>query len=259
MTRFWRSLGRLIGLFFIVATAPSTLAAERVVSLNQCLDRLLLEVLPAERVILSTSHQGRVERILAQNPDLIVAGSFTDPRLLRVLTAHVDVHVVQQPSRIKDWWETLVKLGLKLQKQEQLQQYISVQQDVLTAHRLDTSRSVLLLMPNQFSWGQGSWADEVLGALNMTNFAADFGVGLVKLSLEEVLLSQPERVVMEGLQFDSPFARANDWLVLSAFKDWLRERRFDQVPAGISSCPAVRLRDYVGALAPLQTQQRLAQ
>lgn len=75
----------------------------RVMSLNQCTDQLVLQLLPPERIASVTwlSHapggsmteaaravgvnHGRAEEVLTQKPDLVIAGSFTTPALRGIL------------------------------------------------------------------------------------------------------------------------------------------------------------------------------
>ncbi|MCG2841622.1 ABC transporter substrate-binding protein [Sandaracinobacter sp. RS1-74] len=86
------------------AVPPAVAKPLRVMSMNQCTDQILLALLPPERIASVTwlsrdpggslmadaarrvgVNHGQVEELLAQNPDLVIAGTYTTPALRGML------------------------------------------------------------------------------------------------------------------------------------------------------------------------------
>lgn len=101
------------------AHAPATPAAStrpmHVMSVNQCTDQLVLALLPPDRIASVSwlardptgslmaakaarvaTNRGQVEDVLAQHPDLVVAGSFTTPAL-RAMLKRLDYPMIEVP------------------------------------------------------------------------------------------------------------------------------------------------------------------
>lgn len=220
-------------------------AGPKVVSLNPCYDAWLPQWLPADwQVLPTTEHHQRLETIISWQPDWVIAGSFSSPRLRAQLQSHAEVVVVQQPLRWQQWQQQLQQLGDALGLQQPLQQWASEQQQQLMQLR-GTPERWLLLMPNFYSWGQQSWQADVLAQLDIELLHPD-AVVIRQLRLEQLLRLQPDRVILEG--FSERYSRGQDWLVHQAFLQFLATREVQTVSADIASCPAVRVVDYVKAM-----------
>lgn len=238
---------RAVILLLVLAAMPA-LAQQRLVSLNPCYDEWLPQWLPASWDIIPTpAHKNRLETIIGLRPTVVVAGSFTDQRLLSALQEFSKVIVIQQPSNWGQWRDEVLRAAQLLDQHDTAQQWLMQQQQQLIATAADYPRSVLFVMPNQYTWGPDSWAGNLLRAYQIPLVTPLKDGQLGQLNLEQLLSLDPDRVVVEG--FSEDYARAQDWLWHSAVRDWLKGRELSFVTPEVAGCPAVKAVDYLQQIA----------
>lgn len=232
-----------ITLLLIGLTTGATAVAQRLVSLNPCFDEWVPQWLPASwEFIPSTAHGNRLERVLRASPDVVLYGTYTNSRLVSQLSKSTHAVLVEEPNTWMQWRLTLKNLGEELNLEQSLQSW-SAQQNAQLARLPNLSKSVLVIMPNQYSWGGESFIADMLRANDIPVMVASESHQLVQIDLEKLVELQPDRVVLDG--FSQNYARANEWLWHSALQPWLRERDVVQIPSAVSGCPAQRAADYV--------------
>ncbi len=237
-------LKRAMVLLFWLVAAP-VLAQQRVVSLNPCYDDWLALWLPASSEVLpSTVHQNRLETIVALKPGVVVAGSFTDHRLLKALQEFTEIIVIRQPSDWTQWQQEVLNAGASLGQQDAARQWLAQQRQDLLEVAAGSRQSVLFVMPNQYTWGPDSWIANLLSDHQIPFITPLSGGQLGQMAIEQLLTLTPDRVVLEG--FSDEYARAQDWLWHSAVSDWLTERQLSVVAPELAGCPAVKAVDYLG-------------
>ncbi|KFZ30130.1 hypothetical protein IDSA_11810 [Pseudidiomarina salinarum] len=233
--------------------AAPVLAQQRVISLNPCYDDWLPKWLPASsEVIPSSAHQNRLETIIALKPTVVVAGSFTDHRLLTALREFSQIVVIQQPSDWIQWHQEVLSAGALLGQQGAARQWLEQQQHELREVAAGSRDSVLFVMPNQYTWGPDSWAANLLNDYQIPFITSLTHGQLGQLRLEQLLTLAPDRVVLEG--FSDDYARAQDWLWHSAVSSWLDGRQRSFVEPELAGCPAVKAVDYLVQI--IGTEQR---
>lgn len=221
--------------------------ASVIVSLNPCFDDWLPQWVDEHtQVVPTTVHGQRLEAILQQQPDVVLTGSFVNRSLRLALEARVELVTMPYVTTREAWDEALDDLAQQLQQEQQLQQWRDAQQRQLQHVDLASLGKVLVLMPNAYTWGQNSWVAELIQSQN-GQLSPLMGAGqLVRLSLEQVLLSTPDTVILEG--FSQDYARAHDWLWHRAVQDWLTKRRVLEVSGDIAGCSDIRAVDYLQSL-----------
>ncbi|WP_417691300.1 hypothetical protein [Pseudidiomarina sp.] len=225
--------------------------ASVIVSLNPCFDDWLPQWVDEQsQVVPTTAHGQRLEAIIQQQPDVVLTGSFVNRSLRLALETRVELVTVPYVTTRAEWHKALDDLAIQLQQKQELQKWRDAQQRQLQGFDLANLGNVLVLMPNAYTWGQNSWVAELIQSHN-GQLSPLMGTGqLVRLSLEEVLLSTPDTVILEGFSLD--YARAHDWLWHRAVQDWLTERRVLEVSGDIAGCSDIRAVDYLQSLMPRQ-------
>lgn len=217
-------------------------ATTRIASLNPCFDEWVPQWLPSEhKFIPSTQHGNRLERLLALQPDVILYGTYTNRRLVNELKKTAMAVEVAEPNSWLQWQATLNKLGTELQMQIPLQEWAEQQTHQIKAVTA-TDKSIIFVMPNQYSWGGKSFAVDLLRVFGARVMVVDENVVLHQLGLEELIQLQPQRVVIDG--FSSDYARANEWLWHNALQPWLNERQLRHISSAVSGCPAQQAVTY---------------
>ncbi|CAI8152672.1 MAG: Uncharacterised protein [Pseudidiomarina mangrovi] len=233
-------------LLVILLVTSTSHAGPRVASLNICYDAWLVELLPADWQVVPTSEHGnRLEALMILQPDLIVAGSFTDQRLLQALQTVAPLHVLQQPNNYQQWQSEVARLGEFLQQPQMAQAWLHHQQQQLQQLTADVSE-VLIIMPNNYTWANDSWASALLRHFSVTLVTPIENGYIGHLRLESLFSLSSQRVVFEG--FSGHFSRGQDWLHHPALRRWLQAKTVTAISADIASCPAVNAVAYVQQL-----------
>lgn len=220
-----------------------------IVSLNPCFDDWLPQWLGQEQKIVPTTvHGQRLEAILQADPDVVISGGFVNRSLRLALQKRVELKTLPYVTSYSEWESAALTLAKELQHEPSMQRWLALQQRQLQEHNIAALGEVLVLMPNAYTWGQQSWVANLLqqhgGQLSPLMGAGE----LLRLSLEEVLLSEPDTVILEG--FADDYARAHDWLWHRAVQRWLAQRQVVQVSGEIAGCSDVRAADYLNSINP---------
>ncbi len=187
----------------------------RIVSTNLCTDQLLLLLAEPERIASisylalepdsSYMHQeaagyqvnhAEVEELLALNPDLIVAGSFTQDNMIRLMRrlGH-QVEVFYPTSSIQEI-RTNIRRMAKLLGRETRGEEIIDQMDRrinrVTEQSFGEALPALFYQPRGYTSGSNTVQNEALALAGWSNISAEHGiVGYGNIDLETVLLAKP--------------------------------------------------------------------
>lgn len=211
-------------------------SVKRIASLNPCFDSWVPQWLPpSHEFIPSTLHGNRLERLLALQPDVILYGTYTNRRLVAELQKTMLAVEVVEPTSWQQWQNSLRQLAVALNMVPEINHWAAQQTNQLRQIEV-TSKSILFVMPNQYTWGGNSFAVDLLRQFSAKVQVIDEHTTIHQLQLEQLIQLQPQRVVLDG--FSSNYARANEWLWHNALQPWLAQRQLRQIPTAVSGCPA---------------------
>ncbi|MTJ02403.1 ABC transporter substrate-binding protein [Idiomarina piscisalsi] len=235
---------------------------KRWVSLNQCVDIALARWSERGELVGITKlhkdnelsgierHNGTLESILSLRPTTVFATEFNQRRLIEALKDYVDVVVLPQPRSWEVYEQWLSIMSAQTGYSEKADQHKTKLQIALESQA--DSRSAIVIMPNQYSWGEGSWTDSMFSQMGWQNLASTAGYDLVSIDLEQLISWQPDTVIMEGFADDAKsadFALANIWRHHPVVRRWMEEQdKVHFIPHETSSCPVVNAAEYVEAL-----------
>jgi iron complex transport system substrate-binding protein len=213
-------------------TSALSLAAEgapgprHVISLSECTDALLLDLLPPQRIASVTylAHRsvdprlaaraarvginfGNSEEVLAEAPDLVLAGTYSTPAaraLLRQLQA--PMLVVPPANNFEEIRSSVRAVASALDVAERGEALLSQMDATLAAVALSRpARSIRVAAWNGSGYvpGKDSLFNAVLEAAGGSNIAATGGLGYGSVDIEQLLTAQPE-VLAYGAEQDAP-------------------------------------------------------
>lgn len=194
----------------------------RVVSINMCADELLLRLALPETIIslsyLSSDPQysrwveqanaypknfARAEEIVSMQPDLVLAGQYSDPMVLRLLNQQgIRVVQLERPSQLSGLFDNVLSVGAILGQQTKAEALVEQWRKDIEGFRVQGDEgkrpSLVLIGPNGFTEGRGSLRDQVLQLAGIDNVAAELGIkGNGELTLEQILAQQPDLIAVE--------------------------------------------------------------
>lgn len=199
--------------FAVSADAPA-----RVVSINLCTDQLAM-LLADEGQLISVSHiafdplaspmveqaaqyrvnHGQAEQIFAMQPDLVLAGDYSDPYTIGLLR-RLGVEVVQFPMELDfdDIRANILKMGDILGREDAARQMVSrFDADLTALGTIAASRpSALLHYANNYTSGDKSLAHRILLAAGFANATTEAGITVAgSVPLEKLVLLMPDLVI----------------------------------------------------------------
>lgn len=233
---------------------------QRLVSLNLCIDQLLWQLVPHERLVslsyLSAEPQwspiaaevkgkainhGLAEEIMPLHADKILAMPFDSPasvQLLRRLGAPVDI--VDVPVTLADIPRQILQLGVTIgaeQKANVMAQAIHHQ-----LHQLDKllphtqGRTAFWYASNGIVVGSETMEHELMVRSGLRNLAAERGIqGFGALDIELLLAAKPELLIIEESDSEA-YSLAHEYLAHPALD--ASEVRIIRLPVGLSGCAA---------------------
>lgn len=211
----------------------------QVVSINLCTDQLaLLLAAPGQLVSVSKlahdpsssamatvaqvypANDSRAEEVYLLAPDLVLAGTFTDPATLQMLRdLGVAVEVFAPALSLAEIPERLAQMGRALGREAEAQAQIDAFEAELT--RLDDAgpgrpRAALYYV-NSYTSGHRTLAGDILRAAGFDNVADEAGLADGgTLALEQLVMLAPE-VIVRGRDYPGR-ARAEDTLTHPALR-----------------------------------------
>ncbi len=205
------------------AHGPAQAAPRRIVSLNLCTDEILLDLVHRDRIV-AVSHlaadplvsavadravglpvtRGEAESVLALEPDLVLAGTFTTPATLDLLE-RIGQRVVRVPlaSDIVGIRAAIRQVATAVGEEARGGDLISAFDEALGRAAGGATggerRSALVYQVNGLSAGPGSLADTLIQAAGLANHAAALGLGAVgALPLEVLAAHPPDLIILTG-------------------------------------------------------------
>ncbi len=258
-------------LFYISSSATIAQALpERIASVNICIDQLLWELVPRERLVSISyltanpvwspiAHQvqgmplnhGLAEEIVPLKPDVILAGEFDAPMAIELLKK-LDQRVerLPLPRTLGDINTQIFQLAAMVGASEKAQQMVAnIDSQISALQALHNDKEPLTAFwysSNGVVIGDGTLEHELMQLAGLRNLAAERGMfGFNQLDLELLLSAKPQILIVEESQ-DRSFSLAREYLGHPA----LAQANFKIVilPAGLSGCAASVIGDVARIL-----------
>ncbi|HEY9034598.1 MAG TPA: ABC transporter substrate-binding protein [Pseudomonadales bacterium] len=253
---------RLISRFCLalLCTAACCHAQQRIVSINLCTDQTLF-VLEDRDNIASLSHlsadsayspiadqiQGihrnhaYIEEIIPLQPDLVLAGSFTNKHVVHFLRKMgVTVAQVDIPFNIDSIEQSIIDIGRLIGRPQRADAVISDmrQRRQQIQQQLQHTRRPLavIIAPNGFTHGKNSIKGDLLELAHYENLAARIGIeGNGYIDLETLIMHQPEFIIIEDSSADK-HSLSQRFLQHPALQRALPDTRRIEVHPNLWSC-----------------------
>jgi iron complex transport system substrate-binding protein len=220
----------------------------RVVSLNLCVDELLLRLADPRNVASVTwlardpansnvadlaaeipVNHGLAEEIIPLNPDLVIAGIYTArpavAMLKRTGTPLVEVGVPKNLAEVRQQIRDIAALIGEREKGESVVSAMDTGLATLPAAASSSRPRAIVLNPNGATVGKGTLVDEIMTRAGLTNVAAELAIdNYGQVPLEAVVASGVDVLIVSASR-DGPPALATEILrhpVLSALSDRTR-------------------------------------
>jgi len=255
----------------LLLAAPAAARPHRIVSLNMCLDELVLRLAdrsdiasvswlsrdPLNANMATAAEQvpvnyGEAEEALFFRPDLVLVGPFTPPATHALLT-RVGAPVLEYdvPETLAGVRKQILDVADRLGQRERGEQIVADMDARLARIAADPARPKLktvVLRPNGYTVGKGSLVDELLGRAGLDNLAARLGVGAYgQISLERLALLDPDVVIVNAEAVGAP-SLATETLNRPLIQRLARRARIVAVPARLWTCAGPGLIDAVEIL-----------
>jgi iron complex transport system substrate-binding protein len=249
----------------IVATSALAPAATRgqplptVASINLCADQLVLALADPEQVLTVSwlaadseesmlaaaaarypLNYGSAEELLGYEPDVVIAGAFTNA-FTRALLARLGYRVVEiEPestiAEIEDNLRLVARAIGRAERGEALIATLRARTVELEAARPQRVLKAVVVRPGGFTVGEGSLANELMALAGVRNVAAEQGLDRWgSLSMETLLTSAPDLIVLTGYRAAEP-SLANAILAHPALERERAAKRTAIVPAAHWAC-----------------------
>lgn len=258
-------------LFFVLAnSALAQTAPARIASLNICIDQILWELVPHEKLVsisyltanpiwspiaeqvkgMPVNH-GLAEEIVPLAPDVIFAGEF-DQRspieLLQKLGKRVERLPLPRTLRdINDQILQLAEMVGERAKAEQMVKTIGAQiAELQAAKQGKVPLTAFWYSANGVVIGDGTLEHEFMQLAGLRNLAAERGMfGFNQLDLELLLSAKPQILIVEQGS-DDAYSLAREYLSHPALQH--ADFKVVTLPAGLSGCAATVIGDVATQL-----------
>lgn len=200
---------------------PAVTTPMRIVSLNPCLDAMLVELVPIERIAAISYHSRdpqrstiaslarripvtdeSAEEVIVLRPDLVLLGRFGAPATRNALRdAGVRVELFDVPASVAQSLAQIRRLAALLEREERGAALVARIERALLAARPPPARTPLSAVIYQVA-GLTAGTDTVIGELmqvaGLVNVAAQYGVEQWRPLPLELLVSAPPQVLLVG-------------------------------------------------------------
>ena len=239
---------------FILMTGFQTHAAERIVSINQCADEFLLNIVPREK-LLSVTHfvkdpslswdaelaaqipgnAGRAEEVMSYDPDLVFAGDFSSRSTVELLKRlGVEVVELAHPNSVSEVIELIERVGEVTGHKEEAQVLL----DRLAIREEVAQRDVTaaVYQPNGYTTGKHTLIDDVLSTAGVVNIAARRGLAsYAHYPMEALILDQPDLLILDPQVQTTP-SLGHEFLKHPALESTFGSTRIVEIPPQAWAC-----------------------
>lgn len=208
-----------VALFGAAAGPVRAEPPKRVVSINLCTDQLaMLTAAPGQLVSVSyfardegasalaeeasriPVNHARAEEVYLLEPDLVLAGAYTDGATLDLLERlGVRVETFTPSGTFEEIRANIRRMGAVLEREAQAEALVSAfdaRLETLARARVAAPPLAALYYANNYSAGAGSLADEIVRAAGFRNLGREVGMfGVAKLPLEVLVMAAPDLVL----------------------------------------------------------------
>lgn len=252
----------LVLLLAALACAPAQAAPQHIASLNLCTDQMLLMLVPRARIASVTTwaarpessymaeaaqgipiNSGSVESVLPQNPDLILAGEYTDVTLTQALKRlGYRVEVVAVPQNLAQARAHILHLGDLVGEPDNAQQIVAAMDYRLAridaeVAQLKTSELAAAYAPNGMTVGRGAVLAEIIERAGWRNLGNELSIrGYGAISLEQLLIAQPNLLVLDVTAPGHNDSVAQAYLSHPALAALQKNARTVVMPPRLSEC-----------------------
>ncbi len=252
----------IVALLSLMAARVHADPPQRIASLNLCTDQLLLMLVPRVRIA-SVTHwaakpessymavaaqgvpvnYGAVETVLPQNPDLILAGEYTDVTLLKLLrqlgyrveTVAVPQNLVQARAHILRFGELVGEAAAARRMVEDMDRRLA--RIDAQVKRLPQRELAAAYAPNGLTVGRGAVLAEIIERAGWRNLGSEMPIrGYGAISLEQLLAAQPRLLVLDVTSAGNDDSIAHGYLSHPALASFKRDARAVVVPPTLSEC-----------------------
>ncbi len=262
------------------ATAQQAVEPRRIASLNLCTDLLLLELVPRERIVSlsywaadpSVSYladqvgdiplnRSLAEEIVPQQPDLVLAGQFSDLKVVDLLRrTGVRVEVLDVPLTLDGMREHILGFG-ELVGARSRAEALAAQLDrrlalvSAGASRLSGESPLAAVYgPQGVSPGRQTLMDDLLVLAGLRNLAAERGiVSYGTLSLEALLIAEPDVLILDEVSRDRN-SIAHQAMRHPALRKHFTENQVFRLPPSLMACVGPTSADAAEQLLALRRQ-----
>jgi iron complex transport system substrate-binding protein len=243
----------------------------RIVSLNMCVDELLLRLAEPRNVASVTwlsrdpsnsnvaelagsvpVNHGLAEEIIPLQPDLVIAGIYTArpavAMLKRTGTPLVEVGVPKNLAEVRQQIRDIAALIGEREKGESVVSAMDANLAALPAAPSSSRPRAIVLNPNGATVGKGTLVDEIMTRAGLTNAAAELAIdNYGQIPLEAVVANGVDVLILSASR-DGPPALATEILrhpVLSALSD---RTRVVVMPGRLWNCGGPAVVEAIGRL-----------
>lgn len=265
------SLAAVLAAVMHLGATDSGQKPKRVVSLNLCVDELLLRLADPHNVASVTwlardpgnsnvaelaaeipVNHGLAEEIIPLNPDLVIAGIYTArpavAMLKRTGTPLAEVSVPKNLAEVRQQIRDIAGLIGEREKGESVVGAMDASLAGLPAASSPSRPRAIVLNPNGATVGKGTLVDEIMTRAGLTNVAAELAIdNYGQIPLETVVASGVDVLIVSASR-DGPPALATQLLrhpVLSALSD---RTRLIVMPGRLWNCGGPAVVEAIGRL-----------
>jgi iron complex transport system substrate-binding protein len=187
---------------------------------------------------------GTAEELLAFDPDVVLAGTYTSP-FTRALLQRLGYDVVElaPENSVDDIERNLRLVGTAIGQTERSERAVETLRErlrAIEARQPPHSAAAVVVRPGGFTVGAASLADDLMRRAGVRNVAAEQGLDRWgSLSMEALLRSAPDLIVLTGYRGAAP-SLANTILQHPALRRLGAEHRTTTVRAALWACGSVR-------------------
>ena len=217
------------------ASNPSRPKPTRIVSMNLCTDELVLRLVDLKNIAsvtwLSRSpsnsnmselsalvpiNHGLAEEIIPQNPDLVLAGTFTTRTAVALLKRTGvplrEVPIAQNLDEVRRQYRDYAEILGERERGERIVAEMDDRLAKLAAEPPSVRPSAVVLNPNGVTVGEGTLADDIMTRAGLRNVAAHLKIDNYNQIPLETIVTQGVEILIVSATRDGPPAMATEVL-----------------------------------------------